>query len=213
VAAGTGNAAVPAALSGAHVTASDVTPELFPAGRAFAARHGVEIAFEEGDAQALPYPDGAFDTVLSCIGAMFAADHRRTADELVRTVRPGGRIGLLNWAVDGFVGDLFRAMGSHTPAPPQSPALWGDEAYVRELLGERVRAVAVTRGSVQIDRFATAEAWLEYWKRTYGPTIMAYRAVADPAALDRDLLAVARKHTVDSVMTWEYVVVTCVKKD
>jgi SAM-dependent methyltransferase len=219
VAAGTGNAAVPAALTGAHVTASDLTPELFPAGRAFAARHGVEVTFEEADAEALPYPDDGADTVLSCIGVMFAPHHRDAADELVRVVRPGGTIGLLNWAVDGFVGDLFRAMRPYVPAPPpgvQPAALWGDEAHVRDLFGDRVRDVVVTRGAVQIDAFATPEEWLGYWKRSYGPTIVAYRGIADDpervAALDRDLTAVARTHSTDAVMTWEYIVVTCVKK-
>ena len=101
VAAGTGNAAVPAALTGARVTASDLTPELFAAGRKFAARHGVTVQWEEGDAEALPYADGAFDVVLSCVGVMFAPHHQRAADELVRVCRPGGTIGLLSWTPDG----------------------------------------------------------------------------------------------------------------
>ena len=104
VAAGTGNAAVPAALAGADVVASDLTPELFAAGREFAARHGVQITWEEGDAEALPYGDDSFDAVLSCVGVMFAPHHQQAADELVRVCRPGGTIGLLNWTPTGSSG-------------------------------------------------------------------------------------------------------------
>src|SRR3712207_7053291 len=161
VAAGTGNAAVPAALTGADVTASDLTPELFVAGRAFAARHGVEITWEEGDAESLPYDDGAFDVVLSCVGVMFAPHHRRAADELVRVCRPGGTISLLSWTPQGFVGQLFATMKPYAPPPPpgaQPPPLWGDEEHVRALLGDRVTDVTARKQSVSVDRFATPEA-------------------------------------------------------
>ena len=118
VAAGSGNAAVPAALTGAEVVASDLTPELFAAGREFAARRGVELTWEEGDAEALPYPDGEFDVVLSCVGVMFAPHHQQAADELVRVCRPGGTIGLISWTPTGFVGELFRTMKPYVPPPP-----------------------------------------------------------------------------------------------
>ncbi|GAA4560797.1 class I SAM-dependent methyltransferase [Pseudonocardia xishanensis] len=223
VAAGAGNVAVPAALTGARVTASDLTPELFVAGRAFADRHGATVEFEEGDAEDLPYADGSFDRVLSCVGVMFAPHHRRAADELVRVCRPGGTVGVLNWAVDGFVGEMFRAMKPYVPAPPpgvQPAALWGDVEYVRSLLGDRVTDVGVTRASVLIDRFATPQAWLDHWKTVYGPTVAAYRGIADDpdrvAALDRALLAVAGRFdrgTGSTVLEWEYVVVTaCVRE-
>jgi SAM-dependent methyltransferase len=170
VAAGTGNAAVPAALTGARVVASDLTPELFVAGREFAARHGVQVEWEEGDAEALPYKDGAFDVVLSCVGVMFAPHHQQAADELVRVCRPGGTIGLLSWTPQGFVGELFRTMKPYAPPPPsgaQPPPLWGDEDHVRTLLGDRVTDVVARRQTVTIDRFATPEAWREYWKTVY----------------------------------------------
>jgi SAM-dependent methyltransferase len=118
VAAGSGNAAVPAALTGAQVVASDLTPELFAAGREFAVRQGAELSWEEGDAEALPYPDGRFDVVLSCVGVMFAPHHQRAADELVRVCRPGGTIGLISWTPQGFVGELFRTMKPYAPPPP-----------------------------------------------------------------------------------------------
>jgi SAM-dependent methyltransferase len=221
VAAGTGNAAVPAALTGAHVVASDLTPELFVAGREFATRHGVQLEWEEGDAEALPYEDGAFDAVLSCVGVMFAPHHQRAADELVRVWRPGGRIGLLSWTPEGFVGDLFRTMKPYAPAPPpgaQPPPLWGDENHVRALLGDRVTDVVARRQTLTTDRFATPQAWRDYWKTVYGPTIAVYRSIADDpervAALDRDLTALAARYdrgTGATVMDWEYLILTARK--
>src|SRR3712207_8269442 len=118
VGAGTGNAAVPAALTGAEVVASDLTPELFTAGREFAAREGAALTWEEADAEALPYADASFDVVLSCVGVMFAPHHQQAADELVRVCRPGGRIGLISWTPQGFVGELFKAMKPYAPPPP-----------------------------------------------------------------------------------------------
>jgi len=218
VAAGTGNAAVPAALTGAHVVASDLTPELFEAGRAFAARHGAEVDWQEGDAEALPYADGTFDVVLSCVGVMFAPHHQRAADELVRVTRPGGTIGLISWTPHGFVGDMFRTMKPYAPpAPPgaQPPPLWGDEDHVRALLGDRVTDVVTRRQTVTVDGFATPEAWMRYWKTVYGPTIAVYRHIGgDPdqvAALDRDLTDLATRFdrgTGTTVMDWEYLVLT-----
>jgi SAM-dependent methyltransferase len=218
VAAGTGNAAVPAALSGADVVASDLTPELFVAGREFAARHGVTVEWEEGDAEALPYADGSFDVVLSCVGVMFAPHHQRAADELTRVCRPGGRIGLLSWTPDGFIGELFRTMKPYAPPPPpgaQPAPLWGDADHVRALLGDRATDVVARRATLVVDGFATPQAWRDYWKTVYGPTIAVYRHIADDprrvAALDRDLVALAERFdrgTTSTVMHWEYLVLT-----
>jgi SAM-dependent methyltransferase len=218
VAAGTGNAAVPAALTGADVVASDLTPELFPAGRDFAARAGAELAWEEGDAEALPYADGTFDVVLSCVGVMFAPHHQQAADELVRVCRPGGRIGLISWTPEGFVGELFRTMKPYAPPPPpgaQPPPLWGDETHVRDLLGSRVTDVVARRQTVAVGGWPSPEAWRDYWKATYGPTIVAYRTVADDpdraAALDHDLAALAARYdhgAGTTEMEWEYLLLT-----
>ena len=222
VAAGTGNAAVPAALTGATVVASDLTPELFVAGREFADRHGVTVEWQEADAEALPYGDGAFDVVLSCVGVMFAPHHQRAADELVRVCRPGGTIGLLSWTPQGFVGELFRTMKPYAPPPPpgsQPPPRWGDEHHVRALLGDRVTDVVARRQTLTTDPFPTPEAWRDYWKTVYGPTIAVYRTIADDpervAALDRDLAAlVARfdRGTDTTVMDWEYLILTARKR-
>jgi SAM-dependent methyltransferase len=223
VAAGTGNAAVPAALTGAEVVASDLTPELFVAGRQFAARNGVEITWEEGDAEALPYDDDSFDVVLSCVGVMFAPHHQIAADELLRVCRPGGRIGLLSWTPTGFVGELFRTMKPYAPPPPpgaQPPPLWGDEDHVRALLGDRVTDVVAKRQTLTSDLFASPEAWKDYWKTVYGPTIAVYRHVGDDpqevAALDADLTALATRYDrgtgSTTVMDWEYLLFTARKQ-
>lgn len=223
VAAGTGNAAVPAALTGAEVVASDLTPELFVAGRQFAARNGVEITWEEGDAEALPYDDDSFDVVLSCVGVMFAPHHQIAADELLRVCRPGGRIGLLSWTPTGFVGELFRTMKPYAPPPPpgaQPAPLWGDEDHVRALLGDRVTDVVAKRQTLTSNLFASPEAWKDYWKTVYGPTIAVYRYVGDDpqdvAALDADLTALARRYDrgtgSTTVMDWEYLLFTARKQ-
>src|SRR5258705_6439542 len=141
VAAGTGNASLPAAQRGASVTASDLTPELLAAGRKRAEAQGVELEWAEADAENLPFEDESFDVVMSSIGAMFAPHHQDVAGELVRVCRPGGTIGLLSWTPEGMIGALFRTMGPFAPAPPpgaQPPPLWGSEEHLDELFGARV---------------------------------------------------------------------------
>lgn len=182
VAAGTGNASIPAAVAGAVVTASDLTPELFAAGRRIAAEHGVGLEWVEADAEALPFADGSFDVVMSCVGAMFAPHHQVTADELLRVVRPGGTIGLINWTPEGFIGRLFATMKPFVPTPPRgaSPApLWGSEDHVATLFGDRVTDLTMTRQTVHMNHCATPAEFREYWKRNYGPTIAAYRYNAE----------------------------------
>jgi SAM-dependent methyltransferase len=195
VAAGCGNAALPAAATGAEVVACDLTPELLADGARRAAERGLSVEWVEADAEALPFPDCRFDVVLSVVGAMFAPHHQQTADEIVRVCRPGGTITLANWTPTGFVGGLFTTMRPYVPPPPPGtlPApLWGDPAHVQALLGDRVRDLRCERHVVAYPAiFPRAEDLREYYKAHYGPTIAAYRALAgDPeraAALDRDL--------------------------
>lgn len=182
VAAGSGNAAIPAAEAGGIVTASDLTPELFEAGRRIAAHRGVDLEWVEADAEALPFADNGFDIVMSCVGVMFAPHHQVAADELIRVVRPGGRIALINWTPEGFIGNLFKTMKPYAPPPPPgaSPApLWGSEDHVRELLSDRVTDLTMQRRTVVLDHCEEPTEFREYWKRNYGPTIAAYKFNAD----------------------------------
>ena len=176
VAAGSGNASIPAAQKGASVTASDLTPELFDAGRRRAAAAGVELDWVQADAERLPFADGSFDVVMSAIGAMFAPDHQQTADELIRVCRPGGTIGLLSWTPEGMIGALFATMKPFAAAPPahaQPAPLWGDPDHVQALCGERVRFHTLRRDTLEVTAFTRPREYGEHFKARYGPTIAA----------------------------------------
>jgi SAM-dependent methyltransferase len=177
VAAGTGNASLPAAERGASVVASDLTPELLEAGRARAAAAGLELEWEVADAEQLPFEDASFDVVMSSIGCMFAPFHQPVADELVRVCRPGGTIGLLSWTPEGMLGALFRTMGPFMPPPPegaQPPPLWGSPDHLAELFGDRV-AFRHERDHLEITAFERPWDYMEHFKARYGPTIAAYK--------------------------------------
>jgi SAM-dependent methyltransferase len=176
VAAGTGNASIPAAQAGATVTASDLTPELLEAGRARAESQGLELEWAEADAENLPFDDESYDVVMSSIGAMFAPQHQAVADELVRVCRPGGTIALLSWTPEGMIGALFRTMGPFAPPPPpgaQPAPLWGSEDHLRELFGDRVDWRTLEREDLEITAFERAADYGEHFKARYGPTIAA----------------------------------------
>jgi len=218
VGAGSGNAAIPAAQTGAEVIASDLAPALLDVGRQNAARQGVTLEWQEADAEPLPYGDGEFDVVMSCVGVMFAPHHQAAADELVRVSRPGGTIGLLSWTPEGFIGQMFATMKPYAPPPPpgaQPPPLWGDEAHVRELLGDRVTDVDARKENLSVDRFPTPEDFRDFFKRTYGPTIAVYRNIADDPdkveALDRELADLAGRQADIGAMEWEYLLLTATR--
>jgi SAM-dependent methyltransferase len=176
IAAGTGNASLPAARRGAFVTASDLTPSLLQAGREQAEAEGLELDWIEGDAENLPFEDESFDVVMSAIGVMFAPYHQAAADELVRVCRPGGTIGLLSWTPEGMLGALFRTMKLFAPPPPpaaQPPPLWGGEEHLRDLLGDRVELRTLERDVLEITAFARPQEYGEHFKAYYGPTIAA----------------------------------------
>jgi SAM-dependent methyltransferase len=225
VAAGTGNAAIPAAEAGASVVASDLTPELFEAGQREAARRGTRLQWRQADAEDLPFADGEFDTVMSCLGVMFAPYHQASADELIRVCRPGGTVGLLNWTPEGFIGQMFATMKPYAPPPPpgaQPPPLWGREEHVRALLGDHITDVTARRQTLRVDLFGRPEDFRDYFKANYGPTIAVYRAIADDpertAALDAELADLARRHDLgtgssqSTVMEWEYLLLTARKR-
>ncbi len=215
VAAGTGTSAVPAARRGAEVVATDLTPQLLEVGRAAAALADGTLTWEVADAEALPYADATYDVVLSCIGVMFAPHHQRAADELVRVVRPGGTLGVLSWTPEGFIGQLFATMKPYASPPPPgaSPApLWGRADHVRVLFGDRVTDLVARQQNLRVDRFADGAAFRDFFKASYGPTISAYRFLADDSArvvaLDADLAALGDRWLHDGVMEWEYLLVT-----
>lgn len=220
VAAGTGNAAIPAALAGATVVASDLTPELLVAGRRIAEERGANIEWREADAEALPFADNSFDVVLSCVGVMFAPHHQASADELVRVCRSGGTIALLSWTPEGFIGQMFAAMKEYAPAPApgvQPPPLWGNPEHVRKLLGERVTNIQELKATLRVDHFSNAEGFRDYFKTRYGPTIAVYRNIGDDAtrvaALDEALVELARKHAQgNGDVDWEYLLLTATVK-
>ena len=176
IAAGTGNASLPAAETGAEVTASDLTPELLEEGAQRAKDAGLELEWVEADAENLPFDDASFDVVMSSIGAMFAPHHQEVADEMVRVCRPGGTIALLSWTPEGMIGALFKTMGPFAPPPPpgaQSPPLWGSEEHVAELFGDRVDFGMLERDILEITAFEHANDYGEHFKGKYGPTIAA----------------------------------------
>jgi SAM-dependent methyltransferase len=176
VAAGTGNASIPAAEAGADVVASDLTPELLEAGRERAEAEGVGLEWVEADAENLPFEDESFDVVMSSIGVMFAPHHQQSADELVRVCRPGGKIGLICWTPEGMIGALFRTMGPYAPPPPpgaQPPPLWGSADHLGELFGDRVELTTLERHDLTIDAFDRPRDYGDHFREKYGPTIAA----------------------------------------
>ncbi|MCB0927724.1 MAG: class I SAM-dependent methyltransferase [Mycobacterium sp.] len=215
VAAGTGNTALAAASVGADVMATDLVSQLLQTGARTAAERGLKVSWRTANAEALPFADGEFDAAVSSIGIMFAPHHRQAAGELVRVCRPGGTIGVLSWTPDGFVGQMLSAMRPFVPAPPAGvspPTYWGDEDYVRALLGDAVDSVVVTKGALRVDRFCDGAQFRDYFKANYGPTISAYRAIADDpgrtAELDTVLADLGDAAlAADGRMEWEYLVV------
>jgi SAM-dependent methyltransferase len=198
VACGTGNAALAAARRFCQVVGVDYVPALLDRARQRAQAEGLEATFQEADAEDLPFPDGAFDVVLSTCGAMFAPDQEQTAAELLRVCRPGGRIGMVNWVPDGYVGALFRAIGRYLPPPPglRPPVLWGSEDRLRELFGSGVTISAPRRTFLW--RWPSPEHQAEFFATFYGPTNKALAALAADRAADlkAEMVEVARSFDV-----------------
>jgi ubiquinone/menaquinone biosynthesis C-methylase UbiE len=198
VAAGSGNVAIRAAEAGAAVVASDITPENLAAGRQEARARGLELEWVQADAQALPFADGEFDVVTSSLGAIFAPDHQAAADELVRVCRPGGTIGMVNFTPEGLADEFFGLFAPYAPPEPPDalpPVLWGSEEHVRELFGDRLASLEMTRRHYVERSPGDAAAYRDFFKATFGPVISLYDSLADQperqAALDRDFLEFA----------------------
>jgi SAM-dependent methyltransferase len=197
VACGAGNTAIAAARRFARATGLDYVPELLDHGHKRAAAELVDVTWVEGDAQALPFADVSFDLVMSTFGSMFAPDHERTAHELLRVCRPGGRIALASWTPDGMVGEMFKITTRHAPPPfkLQPPILWGTEDHLRELFGDGVSELRAERRQF-VFRYPSPEFNLEYFRTWFGPTKMAFARLdeAGQNALAEDLLDLGRRH-------------------
>jgi ubiquinone/menaquinone biosynthesis C-methylase UbiE len=196
VACGAGNGAIAAARRNAEAVGLDYVPALLDRARERAAAEGYDIEFVEGDAQALPFEDGSLDYVISTFGAMFAPDQEKTAAELLRVCRSGGKIGMANWPPRGLVGGgMFKITAEHAPPPPGvlPPVLWGTEERLRELFGDGVSELTVNEREWTF-RYHSPEQWLEFFKTFFGPLITAFERVGEDGApaLDRDLLGVMR---------------------
>ena len=219
VAAGNGNATLAAARRFAQVTSTDYVRSLLDKGAQRAAADGFDVAFEVADAENLPYADGAFDVVLSTFGAMFTPDHTRPAHEMLRVLRSGGRVGLANWTPEGFIGQLFRIVGSYVPPPSglKSPALWGTEPHIVELFGTQAADIRTERRIFNF-RYRSAEHWVDVFRRFYGPVHKAFARLdaTTQAALDRDIRALLERLDTGGgrslVVPGEYLQVVIVKR-
>lgn len=192
VACGNGQLAIPAARSGADVTGLDLAEQWIVQARDRASAEDLDAQFDVGDVEAMPYPDGRFDLVISLIGAMFAPRPERAADEMKRVCRSGGRIVMGNWEPDGFVGAFFRTVATHVPPPDMpSPLLWGQEETVRERFADGIDELTIRHESLHFSYPIGPDALAEHYLKHFGPTRKAAEALDERGreALRRDLAA------------------------
>ena len=218
VAAGSGNATLAAARRFADVTSTDYVPRLLEKGAERARAEGFDIRFQVADAEALPFETGTFDVALSTFGVMFAPRHDVAAREMLRVVRPGGRIGLASWTPEGFIGELFRVVGRHVPPPAgvRSPAQWGSEPHLVELFGHAAADIRCKRLDFNF-RYRSAAHWIGFFRTYYGPTHKAFLALdqAGRERLEQDLAALLERRNVGGprslVVPGEYLEAVIVK--
>jgi SAM-dependent methyltransferase len=219
VAAGNGNASLAAARRGCDVVSTDYVPALLERGRERAEAERLEIEFREADAEALVFEDARFDAVVSTFGVMFTPDQERAAAEMLRVVRPGGRIGLANWTPRGFIGQLFKVVGSHVAPPPglTPPSLWGVEDHLAGLFGEGASDIHTTCRDFAF-RYRSAQHWVDVFRTWYGPVHKAFAALPEEGQqrLESDIVALIDRFNTsgDSTMVapGEYLEVVIVKK-
>ena len=219
VAAGNGNATLAAARRFAQVTSTDYVDGLLDKGRERARAEGLAARFQHADVEQLPFEAASFDVVLSTFGVMFAPDHERSAREMLRVLKPGGRIGLANWTPQGFIGRLFKVIGAHVPPPAGllSPALWGTEAHLGELFDPRAAEIRCKRRLFNF-RYRSAAHWVQVFRDFYGPTHKAFAALdaSGQQALERDITALLNELNVDGsaslVVPAEYLEVVITSK-
>jgi ubiquinone/menaquinone biosynthesis C-methylase UbiE len=218
VAAGNGNATLAAARRFAHVTSTDYVEALLAKGLARASAEGLDVTFKVADAEALPFEDQSFDAALSTFGAMFTPDHRKPANEMLRVVCSGGRIGLASWTPEGFIGQLFKVIGKYLPPPAglESPALWGTEPHIVQLFGREASDIRSVRKNFNF-RYKSAAHWIQIFRDYYGPTHKAFAALdaSGQSKLQADITELLERMNVggrDSlIVPGEYLEVVIVK--
>lgn len=192
VAAGNGNATLAFARRGCEVTSTDYVEALLSEGQIRADAEGLEVRYQVADVEELPYAAGTFDAVVSTFGVMFAPNQARSASEMLRVCRPGGKIGMANWTPDGFIGRLFKTLGGRVPPPAgvSSPALWGSTPWLNEAFGSQARGIAVTEQAF-VFRYRSPQDFVDFFRTYYGPVHKAFLALdaSGQAALQDDLLA------------------------
>ena len=219
VAAGNGNCSLAAARRWCDVTSTDYVPALLEQGRRRAEADGLSVRFQEADVEALPFADAEFDVVLSSFGVMFTPNHTRAAGEMVRVVRPGGRIGLANWTPGGFIGRLFTVIGRHVPPPAglTPPSRWGVEEYLDQLFGASASMIRATRRDF-VFRYRSPANWVDLFRAWSGPVHKAFAGLPPEGQqrLEQDLLELIREfnQSGDSTMVvpGEYLEVVVVRR-
>jgi ubiquinone/menaquinone biosynthesis C-methylase UbiE len=194
---GAGQLALIAARAGAHVVGCDIATNWLEQARDRATNEGLEVTFEEGDAEALPYDDAQFDVVASLVGAMFAPRPDRVAAEMTRVCKPGGRIVMANWTPTGFIGQMFKTISKHiAPAGMPSPVLWGDEATVHERLKDGISDLKLTKQFYHFEYPFPPDEVVEFYRLNYGPTARAFAALEgeDKNKLRQDLVDLWSSH-------------------
>ena len=191
VAAGNGNVSLAAARRWCEVTSTDYVESLLARGRRRAEAEGLKIKFQIADAEDLPFPDASFDAVVSTFGGMFSPDQDRTAEELVRVCKPGGRVGLANWTPEGFIGQMFKTIGKYLPPPTgvKSPAIWGTRSWVETTFRAAASTIAA-EPRLFVFRYRSAQHFLEIFRTYYGPVLKAFEALEGGSrkALARDII-------------------------
>jgi ubiquinone/menaquinone biosynthesis C-methylase UbiE len=219
VAAGNGNCSLAAARRWCDVTSTDYVAALLEDGRRRAEAERLPVRFQEADAEALPFEDGTFDVVLSSFGVMFAPNHARTASELLRVCRRGGRIGLANWTPRSFIGRLFTVVGRFVPPAPglTSPSQWGVETYLDHLFGASASAIQTAYRDFMF-RYRSPEHWIEVFRTWYGPVHKAFASLPEhaQARLAQDLIKLIDEFNVSGdrtmVVPSEYAEVVVIRK-
>lgn len=220
VAAGNGNATLAAARRSAHVTSTDYVESLLDKARTRTQAEQMNVIFQRADVENLPFADGSFDAVISTFGCMFAPNQQRTADEMIRVAKPGGRVAMANWTPDSFIGELFKVIGRHVPPPAgvQSPGLWGDRAHLEKMFGGGARRITVNRRIYKF-RYRSVAEWLEVFRTFYGPTHKAFLALDTDgqASLAQDISNLAERFNTRTdgrmVVPGDYAEVVITKKN